>query len=50
MIQICKLGCKIGSGEKGFADELIKAVEVPKDVIEKALDINMCCYYIKVLD
>ena len=50
MIQICKLGCKIGSGKKGFADELIKAAEVPKDVIEKALDINMCCYYIKVLD
>jgi hypothetical protein len=49
-IEIYQLGCKSGSGKKGFADEWIKATNVPKDVVDKVLDNHMCCYYIKVLD
>ncbi len=49
-IQIYQLGCKAGSGKKGFADEFIEVAMVPKDVVDKVLDNHMCCYYIKVLD
>ncbi len=49
-IQIYQLGCKAGSGKKGFADEFIKSAGVPRDVVDKVLDNHMCCYYIKILD
>jgi len=49
-IEVYQLGCKAGSGKKGFADELIKATGVPKDVVDKILDNHMCCYYIKILN
>jgi hypothetical protein len=49
-IEIYQLGCKSGSGKKGFADEWIKVTNVSKEVVDKVLDNHMCCYYIKVLD
>ena len=49
-IEIYQLGCKAGSGKKGFADELIDAAGVPKDVVDRVLDNHMCCYYLKILD
>lgn len=49
-IQIYQLGCKAGSGKKGFAGKFIQATGVPKDVVDKVLDNHMCCYYLKVLD
>ncbi|MBI4699356.1 MAG: hypothetical protein HY758_10770 [Nitrospirae bacterium] len=49
-IEVYQLGCKAGSGKKGFADEFIKASGVSKDVVDKTLDNHMCCYYIKILN
>lgn len=47
-IQIYQLGCKAGSGKKGFADEYIKASGVPKNVVDEVLDNYMCCYYLEI--
>ena len=49
-IQIFQLGCKSGSGKKGFADKWIGAAGVSKDIVDKTLDNHMCCYSIKVID
>jgi len=49
-IQVIQLGCKSGSGKKGFADKWIAESGVPKDVVDKVLDSHMCCYSLKVLD
>ncbi len=49
-VEIYQLGCKSGSGAKGFADKWIEATDVSKDLVDKVLDTNMCCYYLKVID
>ncbi len=49
-IQIYQLGCKSGSGKKGFADKWISAAGVSRDVVDKTLDNHMCCYSVKVID
>jgi hypothetical protein len=49
-IDIYQLGCKAGSGKKGFAEKWLAETGVSKDVVDKVLDNHMCCYYIKVLD
>ena len=49
-ISIYQLGCKSGSGKKGFAMKWIEASGVSKDVVDKILDNHMCCYYLKILD
>ncbi len=49
-IQIFQLGCKSGSGKKGFADKWISAAGVSRDVVDKTLDSHMCCYSVKVMD
>jgi hypothetical protein len=49
-IQIYQLGCKSGSGKKGFADKWINAAGLSRDIVDKTLDNHMCCYYIKVID
>ena len=49
-IQIYQLGCKSGSGKKGFADKWISAAGVSRDVVDKTLDNHMCCYSIKVIE
>jgi len=49
-IQITQLGCKAGSGKKGFADIWIEYAGVSKDVVDKTLDNHMCCYHVKILD
>jgi hypothetical protein len=49
-IKIYQLGCKSGSGKKGFADKWIDAAGVSRDVVDKTLDNHMCCYSIKVID
>jgi hypothetical protein len=49
-IQIYQLGCKSGSGKKGFADKWINAAGVQRDVVDKTLDNHMCCYSVKVLE
>jgi hypothetical protein len=49
-IQIYQLGCKSGSGKKGFADKWIGAAGVSRDIVDKTLDNHMCCYSIKVID
>ncbi|MGE5893802.1 MAG: hypothetical protein ACM34I_07085 [bacterium] len=48
-IQIYQLGCKSGSGKKGFAEPWIRDAGVPKDRVDKILDDHMCCYSIRVL-
>lgn len=49
-IKIYQLGCKSGSGKKGFAMKWIEESGVPKDVVDKILDNHMCCYYLKILE
>ncbi len=49
-IEIYQLGCKAGSGAKGFADKWIEKTGVSKDVVDKVLDSYMCCYYLAVLE
>jgi hypothetical protein len=49
-IEIFQLGCKSGAGAKGFSDKWIEATGIAKDVVDKVLDNNMCCYYVKVMD
>lgn len=49
-IEIYQLGCKAGSGKKGFADKWIAETGVAKEVVDKVLDNHMCCYFLKILD
>lgn len=49
-IQVTQLGCKSGSGYKGFADKWMEYAGVSKDVVDKTLDDHMCCYHVKILD
>ncbi len=49
-IAIYQLGCKAGSGKKGFADSWIEETGVAKELVDKVLDTNMCCYYLKILE
>jgi len=49
-IQVVQLGCKSGSGKKGFADKWMAESGVSKEVVDKVLDSHMCCYALKILD
>jgi len=49
-IQIYQLGCKSGSGVKGLADRWIKETGISRETVEKVLDDNMCCYYLRIVD
>jgi hypothetical protein len=49
-IRITQLGCKSGSGKKGFAEKWLSESGVPKEVVEKILDSHMCCYALKILE
>lgn len=47
-IKIYQLGCKAGSGKKGFADKWIEETGIDRTVVDKTLENHMCCYYIKI--
>jgi len=49
-IKIYQLGCKSGSGKKGFADRWLAESGVSRDVVDKTLDNHMCCYYVQIID
>jgi len=49
-IKIYQLGCKAGSGKKGFADKWLAETGIAQDVVDKVLDNHMCCYYLKIVD
>lgn len=49
-IKIYQLGCKSGAGKKGFAEKWIDETGASKDVIDKVLDNNMCCYFLKIVE
>lgn len=49
-IRIYQLGCKAGSGKKGFADRWIAEAGVDREVVDKTLDNHMCCYFLKIVD
>jgi hypothetical protein len=49
-IKIYQLGCKAGSGKKGFAEKWLAETGISQGVVDKVLDNHMCCYYVKVLD
>jgi hypothetical protein len=49
-IRIYQLGCKAGSGKKGFAEPWIKEAGVSKETVDKVLDDYMCCYLLKILE
>ena len=49
-IRIFQLGCKSGSGAKGFADKWINEVGVRREIVDKVLDSNMCCYSLQIID
>lgn len=42
------LGCKSGKGDKAYAENYLKESGIDKAQVEKFLDDNMCCYWIKV--
>ena len=49
-IAIYQLGCKASSGRKGYADKWITETGVSREAVEKTLDNNMCCYYLKIAE
>ncbi|MEN8134992.1 MAG: hypothetical protein ABFS18_05580 [Thermodesulfobacteriota bacterium] len=49
-IKVYQLGCKAGSGKKGFAEKWLVETGITQDVVDKVLDNHMCCYYVKVVD
>ena len=49
-IKIYQLGCKSGSGKKGFAEKWIKESGISREVVDKILDNHMCCYSIRILE
>lgn len=49
-IEVTQLGCKSGSGYKGFADKWIDYAGVSKEVTDKILDNHMCCYHVRILE
>jgi hypothetical protein len=49
-IRIYQLGCKSGSGKKGFAEKWIKETGIARDLIDRILDNHMCCYSLQILD
>ncbi len=49
-IKIYQLGCKAGSGKKGFAEKWMTETGISQDVVDKVLDNHMCCYYLKIID
>jgi len=49
-IKIYQLGCKAGSGKKGFADRWLAESGVSRELVDKTLDNHMCCYYLKIDD
>lgn len=48
-IRIIQLGCKSGSGKKGFAAKWIADTGVPQEVIDRILENHMCCYALRIL-
>lgn len=49
-IKIYQLGCKAGSGKKGFADRWLAETGVSRELVDKTLDNHMCCYYLQIVD
>jgi hypothetical protein len=49
-VRVVQLGCKSGSGKKGFAEKWLADSGVPKDVVDKILDNHMCCYSLQILN
>lgn len=49
-IRVVQLGCKSGSGKKGFADKWIAESGVSRDVVDRVLDGHMCCYALQILN
>lgn len=49
-IKMYQLGCKSGAGKKGFADKWINETSVSREVVDKVLNNNMCCYYLYIED
>ena len=47
-VSIYILGCKSLEGKKGFAKKYIEAAGVTQEKIDKILDENMCCYWLKI--
>ncbi len=48
-IRVVQLGCKSGSGKKGFAEKWLAESDVAKDVVDKILDNHICCYALNIL-
>ncbi len=49
-VLIYQLGCKAASGKKGLAERWIAETGRTAAEVEKVLDTNMCCYYVKVAE
>jgi hypothetical protein len=46
-ITIYQLGCKSGSGDRGIAEKYLQECGVAREMVDKVLDENMCCYIVK---
>ncbi|MDH4232664.1 MAG: hypothetical protein OEW04_11635 [Nitrospirota bacterium] len=49
-IRFIQLGCKSGAGKKGFAEKWLAETGISRDVVDKILDTNMCCYSMQILN
>jgi hypothetical protein len=49
-IRVIQLACKSGAGKKGFAEKWLAESGVSRDVVDKILDTNMCCYSMQILN
>lgn len=47
-IEVYQLGCKSGSGYKGFAEKWIEKTGISKEKVDELLDNAMCCYCIRI--
>ncbi len=46
-VTVYQLGCKAASGKKAMAERWIEEGGWSKEVVERTLDTNMCCYGVK---
>jgi hypothetical protein len=49
-VHVYQLGCRSGSGKKGFAESWIAETRVPRELVDKVLDTHMCCYVVRLVD
>ena len=47
-VVVYQLGCKSGAGRRSIAEQFVRQAGVDRQVVDKVLDENMCCYCARV--